>query len=350
MRRELLGPVVGRPRTLRYLVGLSAGVSSAALVQMLAENREYLVSSSKSKTVPVAFEAVAVHIDTDLTPRDGQQQSPAANLMERYAERFPGIEFRCVPLSAALEVEGIDWGDLLPGSEDIVKERRLQDVFDRLPSLTSRADVLRLLVRHVLLSEAVRSECDALLLGCSTTALAEMTLSEVAKGRGFSVPWQVNDGPFPLPRQRIPNGEDATAESTSRSTMNLYYPLRDVFRKEINTYLRISTPAIDDIIVETAKNSQTVVSHKDISIEDAISQYFETVEEGYPAVVANVVKTTGKLSRIEDGSGFCSLCGLGVDEQGDARWKGEIGQDEPRSQQVEVVRPLCYGCERSIRG
>jgi len=354
MRRELLGPALGKPRTLRYLVGLSGGVSSAALVHMLAENRSYLLSSEKSKNVPMAFEALVVHVDTDFTPRTGDEGSPAGNLMEQFAERFPGIEFRCVPLAAAMEVEGIDWGALFPGhegsgsinGEEQPPETRLQGIFSQLPSLTSRADLLRILIRHVLLSEAARNECDALLLGCSTTALAEMTLSEVAKGRGFSVPWQVNDGPFPLPQR--PTSQDGAEER--RRMINLYYPLRDVFRKEITTYLQVSSPKIDDMIVHTLRHSEkAVVSHKDVSIEEAIARYFETVEEGYPAVVANVVKTTGKLSRAEDeASEFCLLCGMGVDEQGDTRWKGEIGLENPTSQ--EGKDQLCYGCERSIRG
>lgn len=217
----------------------------------------------------------------------------------------------------------------------------MQSLFDALPSVTSKADILRLFLRHILLSFAVENSCEALLLGCTTTALAELTLAEVAKGRGFSVPWQINDGPFPL----------LGSEQGAPRSMQIYYPLRDVFRNEIHTYLRLVDPSLADIIVSNPPASADVVSHKDLSIEEAMVRYFESVEEGYPAVVANVVRTTGRLARAgmsEGGGGIaCRLCGVAVDESGDARWKGEIGVGP---EEDGGDSKLCYGCERSIRG
>lgn len=101
----------------------------------------------------------------------------------------------------------------------------------------------------------------------------------------------------------------------------------------------------------TTGSADVVVSHKDMSIEEAMSRYFESVEESYPAVVANVVRTTGRLECAGAGEGAaCSVCGMDVDERGDARWKGEIGMDVKRGGEGGEAPPLCYGCERSIHG
>lgn len=301
---------------------------------------------------PAAYDLVVVHVDTDLRPpsptaaADSQPDSAATLQLQRYRERFPDLEFQLVPLSYAFGIASIDWSSLPSTDPALDPQARMQALFDALPSVTSRADILRLLIRHILLSVAADNSCEGLLLGCTTTALAELTLSEVAKGRGFSVPWQINDGPFPFP---------SSPEENPIRSMQIYYPLRDIFRNEIHTFLRLADPPLTGLAVTNPPSSAEVVSHKDLSIEEAMVRYFESVEEGYPAVVANVVRTTGRLTRAgaaetegEQGSVACGLCGMAVDESGDARWKGEIGVGPEEEDRAGA--PLCYGCERSIRG
>jgi len=88
-----------------------------------------------------------------------------------------------------------------------------------------------------------------------------------------------------------------------------------------------------------------------MSIEEVMSRYFEDAEQNYPSVVANVVRTTGKLRRPEANRG-CGLCGMALDELGNTKWKGEILDDRPRGacEQPMHKGKLCYGCERSIYG
>ena len=338
LRKDLMRP--DENRTCRYLAALSFGPSSAALTRMLDENLAY-VRSKANPRAPVAYELLVLHVDTDLRGRAPGEVSEAEKLLAGYRERFPGLEFKCVPLGDVLKLRSVDWS-ALPDVGEGEPAERIRALFDGLPSVTSRADVLRLLIRHLLLAQAAEGGFEALLMGCTTTALAELTLAEVAKGRGFSVPWQINDGPFP-----IPGGLDPSS-GTTPGTIHIYYPLRDVFRKEIHTYLSLCDPPLADLVVSPESDAGAVVSHRDLSIEETMTRYFESVEETYPAVVTNVVRTTGKLGRAETGEGeACSVCGMVVDERGDARWKGEIGA-EARGE-GEGPR-LCYGCERSIHG
>ena len=345
LRKSLVHPT--EKRTCRYLAALSFGPSSAALVRLLDENLSYVRSKANAKA-PAAYELLVLHIDTDLRSKAPGEVSPAEELLARYRERFPGMEFRCVSLSDALELRSIDWSALPSVDASGDPRERMRALFDRLPSVTSRADVLRLLIRHLLLAQAVETGCEALLMGCTTTALAELTLAEVAKGRGFSVPWQINDGPFPLPPGTASSLSNSEINGTSPRTMHINYPLRDVFRKEIHTFLDLCDSPLRDLVVSPEGESGAVVSHKDLSIEETMTRYFESVEESYPAVVANVVRTTGRLERADVGdSDACSVCGMAVDERGDARWKGEIGAED---RQQEGTARLCHGCERSIYG
>lgn len=388
-RLEVLGKEIGAAptQTKKVLVGLSLGASSASLVNILHES----IQNQLRKRPTPAYEPVVVHVDTDLSPEDGSSgtstsSSPSRGVLECFSQRYPGLQFTSIPITAVLcpgVVDTIDWSALpvVPsglegsgsgsgsGDDERGRKEKMADFFARLPSNTSRADVTRLLVRHVLVSAAARGGAHALLLGSSTTALAELTLGETAKGRGFSLPWVVGDGPQtiryydtprprprPAPRPREGGAAAAAAAAADReaatggvvaATLPIYYPLREIFRNELVMYAGLVTPPLTDLLVSPeAGIGSAVVSHKDVSIDDVMSRYFRDVEENYPSIVANVVRTTAKLERLGDehGEACCGLCGMGLDELGDERWRGEIGDDGGG----EYGR-LCYGCQRAMR-
>lgn len=355
--------------TKRVLVGLSFGPSSAALVDILNDQ----VQGQLRKRPKPAFEGVVVHVDTadDVSPGGDGGESPVSpppegkrsrqGLLDRYAERYPNFRFVRAPLAAALALDTIDWSALpVAPSRDpgLAPTERLADLLSRLPSTTSRADVMRLFVRHVLVSVALREECRAVLLGCSTTALAELTLGETAKGRGFSLPCMVGDGPLVIqrfPPQTQEDTEDsadanATTESDNGTVevarLSIHYPNRELFRNELIRYVALVDPPLTDIISSKTTGSSAVVSHRDVSIDDVMARYFADVEENYPSIVANVVRTTAKLDRVGNGGEdkCCGLCGMALDELGDERWKGEIGDDGS-----DEDGRLCYGCSRAMR-
>ncbi|KAI1374638.1 hypothetical protein F4677DRAFT_162959 [Hypoxylon crocopeplum] len=362
-------------RPQRYLVGLSLGPSSTALLHVLTENvRQQRARGQKTSR----FEYVVVHVvdDTSSSPTAGE------DLLSPYRAHFPDAELQAVPLGAALHLPSIDWTALPRQNASLLPAQRLADVLERLPSATSRADIRRLLVRHLLIAAATDRGCDALLLGHSTTSLAELTLSETAKGRGFSLPWLVNDGAAPVPASLC-----SEAQSTAQSPtplLPMYSPLRELFRKELHMYLSQTTPPLTSLLSPSSSSTTSqrskagaVVSHRDQSIDDVLARYFGEVEASYPSVVANVVRTTGKLERRapsqdnrdngggsegeeEEGNGnLCGLCGAALDELGDERWRGEIGDEavvdsiegeaEDANSRGKKLK-LCYGCERSTRG
>ncbi|KAI0480820.1 hypothetical protein GGR56DRAFT_688156 [Xylariaceae sp. FL0804] len=343
--------------------------------------------------------------------------------------------------------------------------RRLSAALSALPSASARADARRQLTRHVLAGEAARSastsaanenedededededgdkegrsrrssspprppssrrsrRCDALLLGRSTTALAELALAECARGRGFQLPWLAGDGvpvsfPDPVDERGGGGGGGGGGGAGNDDQVNkveeeveevpVYSPLRDLFRGELRAYLRHARPGLaahyDRRRAGAADNKHSnnnsrhnnnnndiqgfsaaaaaVVSHRDLTIDDVVSRFFADVEPGHPSVVANVARTTGKLlattttradhldhdlDRDHDREGNnsgrgtattrtsrCGLCGAGRDAAGDARWRGEIGDNDHDNDNDNVAAAgrgrLCYGCERTVRG
>ncbi|KAF4979322.1 hypothetical protein FZEAL_4444 [Fusarium zealandicum] len=318
----------------RYLAGLSFGPSSSVLAELLDESTRRYASNKASS----AFEPIIVHIDTELSPTG---ESAARRLIEEYRQRFTHVELECIPLTDVLGVKSIDWSTLpldtsTPGQDPAARLRRL---FEALPTVTSRADILRQLLRHLLLHTARERSCTALLLGHSTTALAALTLSEVANGRGFAVPLQVADGMSSVCTYEATS--EGTAKETGRVDFPVYYPMREVFRNEILQYIDL-VPSLKDLVPSEKAGTTaggSVVSHKDLSIDEVMARYFESVEEGYSGIVANVVRTTGKLERTA-GNSSCGSCGMTIDAEGDSRWAGELGDD---IREEHGGTRLCYG-------
>ncbi|KAL2018927.1 hypothetical protein VTK56DRAFT_10294 [Thermocarpiscus australiensis] len=388
------------PSTRRYLLGLSLGVSSTVLLHLLNENIESQLAKGRS----APFELIVLHIDTSdaSSPertgqhQNGQQQPPPATaVLDAYRQRYPRFDFRCLPLSAALDPKEETGITNLPPSLSPPNTDKhhtpLSTFLSSLPTTTtaaaSRTDILRQLTRRALLAQARAARCQALLLGHSTTALAELALAEAAKGRGFSLPWRVRDGPaavMPVSSNNNNNpdedggGPPGEERGMAVAVVMVCHPLRDVLRKELVTYAGLTAPPLTGLlghshgqgegegrgrgkgqgVADSEATTAAVVSHRDLSIEEVMARYFAEVEENYPSVVANVARTAGKLVRRSgeteaEAGGKCGLCGMPLDELGDERWRGELGEKGGISgigASWAGEGKLCYGCERSTGG
>lgn len=279
-----------------------------------------------------------MHVDTSLSGGS----SSAKTLVKKFQEEYPALEIRNVPLERVLEVRTVDWATLPVGGKDQDPTTRLKTLFENLPSISSKSDVLRHLIRHLLVYLAQEGDYSAVLLGHTTTTLAALTLSEVANGRGFSVPYHVDDGDYPTTTY-----DPLTPGSVlAKSTFPIFYPLREIFSGEASTYITL-TPSLTTLISDTSLESAAVVSHKDLAISEVMARYFSSVEGPYAGIVTNVVRTTGKLERaapVADAAA-CGLCGITLDKRGDETWAGELGE-----QAGEGSQRLCYGCKRSVNG
>ncbi len=312
----------------KLLLALSFGPSSASLLHILDQHLQGQYDRMKR----TAYELIVVHIDlhVDETDRDDSHA-----LLEEYKARFPRHTYSITGLEEALLLNTIDWtviGIPQPTEVDtkIPATERLQKVIGSMPSTTSRADIVNTLLTRLLVDVAKKNGCESILFGDSTTRLAEKTLTETAKGRGFSLPWQVSDGMSPY-------------------GIEFNYPCRDLLRKELVTFSSL-TPPLTDLIIFLASISQISASAKSTTIDDLMVQYFESVEENYPSIVANVVRTSSKLQPISgDATTACNLCGLPVAEGTDGIF-GWGGDQNSHSRLDSYKGLLCYGCSRSING
>jgi cytoplasmic tRNA 2-thiolation protein 2 len=144
------------------------------------------------------------------------------------------------------------------------------------------------------------------------------------------------------------SAESGGNKVVSQTQVPIFYPLREVFKNELKTYLHLR-PSVRDLMPTDISAAASVVSHKDLSIAEVMERYFDSVEGPYSGIVANVVRTTGKLNKAAS-KRFCHMCGMTLDEQGDSRWAGELGDDIDIADASSTAASLCYGCKRSISG
>lgn len=294
----------GKERML--LLPLSYGASSTVLLHFLSQH----LQGQMEKTGRTGFKLHVIHVQL---PERGTNGTSLSGLRARYPEH----EYSTVKLSdvfTVLDPQDIPAALDLSGEHDhISDETRLSCMLSALNSATSRIDVIQILLRKVIVRRARDLGCEAVLWGDNTTRLAEQSLSESAKGRGSALPWIVADG-------------------HSLHGIPFYYPMRDLLRREIASLTSLLTPPLEHF---TSNNDceKAVVSSKNTSIDDLMRQYFSSVEQDYPSIVANVVKTSGKLhlSPLEDIHQQCEVCDIPLN-----------GQAQERSR-------LCRGCVRTLR-
>lgn len=326
----------------KILLPLSFGVSSMSLLHVLDQQ----LRIQTDRTSRTGYKLHVLYIDQSST--DGQAAgSQHLNLIE---EKYPSNTFSTILLEDAFAY--LDHTDTLNGSSLGTSDEslnllnansnteRLKSFLSSLPSATSKNDMINVLRTRAIVGFAKENGCDYVTWGDTTTRLAEKTLSETAKGRGFSLPWQIADGPSPY-------------------GITFNFPMRDLLRKEVLTYATLADPSLTPLTINQSISPQVSASSKDATVDDLMSQYFQSVEENFPSIVANVVRTSSRLEASRQytaftGNTLCNICGLPVDDyaQGLHGWGGDQEgiSDKPAERSAETVQSkiVCYGCARSV--
>lgn len=320
-----------KDRPTKLLLPLSLGVSSVALLHVLDRTfRARLENSGRSGyTLHLLFVDEAVEPDQTF-PND---------MLHALQQRFASHSCSAVHISDVFQHHGNDLDDILEpalqvhGKSPLSHLERLNNVLSSLHSASSRSDMTATLRRRLISAFAQRHDCSGIVYGDSTTRLAERTLSETAKGRGGSLPW-------------------LTADHISPTGIKIIYPMRDLLKKELVLYTELAEPPLKPLVrpAEAAVDRQTL--SKDSTIDSLMTRYFGSVEQNYPSIVANVVRTSSRLlaPAISTGPTACSLCGLPIVDPTQA-WPGN--QDAPSTAKTNEISTqtgpvLCYGCIRTV--
>ena len=277
----------------KLLLPWSKGASSTVLMHVLSQHLKRQAENSGR----TGFKLHVVHVQSGDDEAEGQ--------LREVMERYPDFVYSSRSLSDVLAIDGA-----LCAFPDGPCES-IETMFESLPSATSRQDARQVLLRKLVVQHAKGHDCEGILWGDNTTRLAEQTLAETAKGRGFNLPRIVADG-------------------ESLHGIPFYHPVQDLLRKEVVAYASLVEPTLKSLIIDDPV--KPAVSTKNTTIDDLMKQYFESVEQEYPSIVANVVKTSGKLraTPLQQIEQQCELC------------------DAPLEDHAPERSRLCYGCLRIL--
>ncbi|MCJ1366693.1 cytoplasmic tRNA 2-thiolation protein 2 [Acarospora aff. strigata] len=322
------------------LLPVSCGVSSVTLLHILDQQ----LLGQLERTGRTGYSLHVLLVDTSTEEAD----AATVEQLDIIRGRYPQLTYTVLVLSKVFSY-GINFANTLSQSlpDDnvpaslplLTNEERLHELLSSVPSATSRSDVLGILRTRLIVEFAKAQGCETVLWGDSTTRLAEKTLAETAKGRGFSLPWQ-------------------TAEGASPYGVHFSYPLRDLLKKELLTYSELTSPPLTPLIMKQRPSPPVSASARNTTIDALMSQYFESVELNYPSIVANVVRTSSKLRvpRNWRDEQECGLCGLPIEPDfgGIDGWAGDQQEETASSKAGDTdmltTSGLCYGCARTMHG
>ncbi|KAK7540294.1 cytoplasmic tRNA 2-thiolation protein 2 [Phyllosticta citricarpa] len=310
----------------KLLLPVSFGVSSTTLVALLHEQLE----RQRKRTGRTPYTLHVLFIDTSVVEPGNLE----VQRLEQLRNAYPGHEYSSVGLASVYQGDQPDLTQefdvsAAPEVEDVSMDpkEKLEKLFLSLSSVTARADLISILRRRLAVRFAKANNCSDIMWGDSTTNLAARALAETAKGRGFALPWLVADGVSP-------------------SGIAFRYPLQDVYKKELLAYVDMASSPLKQLI-QPEPAMDVAVSAKNTTIDGLMRQYFDSVQQEYPGIVANVARTSSRLEAASSADEQCRLCQMPVADGrfGIHGWGG----DQDNSTNPQGAK-LCYGCTRSASG
>lgn len=298
----------------KLLLPVSLGFSSVSLIHILDQH----IARQLSRTGRAGYSLHVSHVNSP-----NENKCSVEEHLRLLRDLYPRYDMDFVTFNTT-EAEAFVGEDLSESAES----PNIANLVSSTRSPTSQADMLEVALTRTLVRKAKTLGCEGILWGHTTTRLAGKVLSETAKGRGFSLPWIVTDGPAPF-------------------GIDFYFPMRELLSKEVETFAKVQQ--LPTMILEPDNSSNRVpVSSKNSTIDGLMKEYFKSVEKDYPSIVANVVRTTNKLQACENvGSTPCRLCRMPViaEQFGLSGWGGN--QESPCKDEDKSLEGLCYGCARS---
>ena len=308
-----------KPR--KILLPLSFGPSSLVLLHLLNQR----LSKQLQTVGRSGYELVVFHV----IAAGSESRSRCLDMLQILENKYPNHQYYSSTLEAVhvYKYKSSRGGKASPSDNEsrndsvVESASPLMDVIDSFKSGSLKSELLDITQDRLILEAAKTLSCDAIARGDSTTRLAERTLTAISTGRGLFVPFQTAD---------VLVGDGTTAT----------FPLRDLMRHELVSFLQAVLPDLHALALRHGAFSEPEPPYRS-TIPGLMHQYFESTEETYPSIVANVAKTAARLNvhcdaETKKGCSICATPMASTSDSGDESYEGESGSN------------LCYGCSKSF--
>ena len=304
---------VSDTRERRLLLPFSGSVSSITLLHVL----DIYLRSQRERTGRTGFILHILLILDDSNNKQNAKSLPAYH--DSIKSKYQDHQFSEVSLGELLSAK-----PFTQGVKGFAADRYLTG---NLPP-TARADLRSLFERLAVIGFASNNGCECILWPHSTTELARLILSGIAKGEGAFVGQLIADGVSPY-------------------AINFHYPMRHLSDMELELFVKMISlqNGFFDINIIGKETAERIT---DSTIDSVMLNCCTSTEKNYPNILANVVRTCGKLQVASNPTSTirCTLCTALTETIPFALPHNHPTLSEGDSE-LQVVG-LCCGCVRIV--
>ncbi|KDE02751.1 hypothetical protein MVLG_06719 [Microbotryum lychnidis-dioicae p1A1 Lamole] len=366
----------------RVLLGMSGGLGSRVLLELLKV--WFPIRETSSKAPPAFAGLVVVHVEMDTEHgQPDQEQNAFTEDLKTLVESMgiKDVEFISIPLSDIFKDSST------PDSTSetaLERHQKLVQLLHPTPSQTpsktkidhtSLASLQRSLLFTLLRRKARKEKCEVLVTGEGSDRVAELTIEGMALGRGYSIGEEVGVEWEVLDRQQEQKQEQAKGNG-----LLVARPVSGILRAEMEEFVRVKR-----LVVPRPGVDRGEVANGRSTIQAVVTKFVTDLQKEFPSTVQTVLATVHKLGmrstdarmRIEEGETGseswegCAICG-GPVQEGAHRWRKAITMSDlvetdhaSATRSIEDVEPqtvigiseskyeesansldtsLCYGC------
>lgn len=336
------------------LICVSGGPNSMAMLHLMYVS---LFGESQRK---MFFKVHIIHIDESAVyGYDEAKQQENLNIFIEACTKF-NFDYTVLKLESVFDIEQLNpntkkYASLPEESKEYVNhvyestEENRQKLTELLkyPSelCSNREDLVFFLKKWLLIDFALKFNFKKLLLGCTALSVTSKVMSEIAKGRGLSLP---NDVTF--------------VDERYLEDIKFMNPMRDYLHSEIELYNRINDVKKFDqkpLCMTDSKKGKSLPGFGNMNI--LCQDFINALQESNAQTVHTILRTSNKLKigMVEDeDKNFCVLCYGIVDHATNILEVGshiksvtvegvcDLMESENDTWDTEFEQHLCFGCKR----
>lgn len=190
--------------------------------------------------------------------------------------------------------------------------QRLQTLLGSIQDVTGREDCVHYLRQQLLLRTAARHGCSKLALGLCASTIVFRVIADAAKGRGFSLPADI---------------QLVDARGVGQGLPAVLHPLREVSKKELTALCNFKGMLTNDVVESSGVQGEASGSKG--SVNALAAGFINAMQSNLPASIYTILRTASHLESF-DFNDAAAVCG-------DAQSKSVTVSDGPVAEGTGAV-------------